>query len=314
MNPLSALYSAVVRRRNQLYDRGSLEIHRLQGPVVSIGNLAVGGSGKTPFLIALGELLQQRGVKFDVLSRGYGRATRGVRLVDPEGSPRDFGDETLLIARKLRVPVIIGEDRFSAGQLAEQKFGPHLHLLDDGFQHRQLARDFDIVMVTPSDAHDTLLPTGRLREPPSALGRADAVVLTNDTTTNGLPLTKQCIWRVSRSVVAPVISERCLAFCGIARPKNFFAELSAAGIMLSGTKVFADHHRYSRSNVQRLEALRRRSAASGFVTTEKDAINLEDFADELQPLHVIPVQMQLQEPDGAVEAILESLARRVTPA
>ena len=105
---------------------------------MSIGNLTVGGSGKTPFLIALGELLKERGVRFDVLTRGYGRATKGVALVDPEGSPRDFGDEPLLIARKLQVPVVVGEDRYAAGQFAEQKFGAQLHLLDDGFQHRRL--------------------------------------------------------------------------------------------------------------------------------------------------------------------------------
>ena len=187
MNPLSALYGAIVKARNDLYDRGALKIRRLQGPVVSIGNLTVGGSGKTPFLITLGELLKERGVAFDVLSRGYGRATKGVALVDPEGSPRDFGDEPLLIARKLRVPVIVGEDRYAAGQFAEQKFGTQLHLLDDGFQHRRLARDFDIVLIAPTDAEDLLLPTGRLREPLSSLARADAVVLTNDASHRGRP-------------------------------------------------------------------------------------------------------------------------------
>ncbi len=96
-----------------------------------------------------------------MLSRGYGRATKGVALVDPAGSPRDFGDEPLLIARKLGVPVIVGEDRYAAGRFAEEKFGPQLHLLDDGFQHRRLARDFDIVLVTPADAKDSLLPAGQ---------------------------------------------------------------------------------------------------------------------------------------------------------
>ena len=187
MNPLSALYGASVKARNDLYDRGALKIRRMPGPVVSIGNLTVGGSGKTPFLITLGELLKARGIGFDVLSRGYGRATKGVGLVDPEGSPRDFGDEPLLIARKLQVPVIVGEDRYAAGQFAEEKFGPQLHLLDDGFQHRRLARDFDIVLITPTDAGDSLLPTGRLREPLSSLSRADAVVLTNDGVEPGTP-------------------------------------------------------------------------------------------------------------------------------
>ena len=148
MNPLAALYGAAVRARNELYDRGTLTLSHLQGPVVSIGNLTVGGSGKTPFLILLGELLKEHSILFDVLSRGYRRLTTGVVLVDPLGSPREYGDEPLLIARKLGVPVIVGEDRYAAGRLGEEKFGPRLHLLDDGFQHRRLAREFDIVLAT----------------------------------------------------------------------------------------------------------------------------------------------------------------------
>ena len=310
MNPLASIYEAVVRTRNQLYDRGTLETRRLQGRVVSIGNLTVGGSGKTPFLIALGELLQQRGVAFDVLSRGYRRATRGVRLVNPEGSPRDFGDEPLLIARKLHVPVIVGEDRYSAGQFAEQTFGPQLHLLDDGFQHRQLARDFDIVLITPSDAQGKLLPAGRLREPLSSLSRCDAVVLTNDTALDGLPLFEQCVWRVSRGIVAPRLQGPCFAFCGIARPANFFADLSAAGITLSDTKGFSDHHRYVKSDIRKLQALRKRSGAVAFVTTEKDAINLGPLLAELEPLHIVPVKMNLRDSDGIVDAILARIVGR----
>ena len=106
------------------------------------------------------ELLKARGIRFDVLSRGYGRTTRGVRLVDPGGLPQDFGDEPLLIARRVQVPVIVGEDRYEAGRFAEARFGVRMHLLDDGFQHRSLARDYDIVLVMPEDARDHLLPSG----------------------------------------------------------------------------------------------------------------------------------------------------------
>src|SRR6202047_3182957 len=176
-NPLEAIYGAVVGARNAFYDRGWLRARTLQGSVVSVGNLSAGGSGKTPFVILLGELLKQRGIKFDVLSRGYGRKTRGVLQVDPGGLSRDFGDEPLLIARRLQVPVVVGEDRYKAGRFAEARFGPQIHLLDDGFQHRGLARHFDIVLVTPEDARDRLLPGGRLREPLGSLRRADAVVL-----------------------------------------------------------------------------------------------------------------------------------------
>ena len=310
MNPLSALYGAVVRARNRLYDRGSLTIHRLQGPVVSIGNLTVGGSGKTPLLITLGELLKQRGIPFDVLSRGYGRATRGVALVDPGGSPRDFGDEPLLMARKLQVPVVVGEDRYAAGQFAEAKFGPQLHLLDDGLQHRRLARDIDIVLITSADAKDSLPPGGRLREPLSSLSRADAVVLTNDTSSAELRLAKQLVWRVQRGIVPPATKEACFAFCGIARPQIFFDQLRAAGVVLAGTRSFRDHYFYRDSDLRRLLKLRGQSGATCLVTTEKDAINLGVQVAALQPLYIVPVKMRLEDSAAVVDALLATIRER----
>jgi tetraacyldisaccharide 4'-kinase len=303
VNPLSALYGAAVRVRNNLYDRGMLTANRLEGPVVSIGNLTVGGSGKTPFLILLGELLQQRGIAFDVLSRGYRRRTQGVALVDPDGSARDFGDEPLLIARKLGVHVIVGEDRRQAGELAEATFGPQLHLLDDGFQHRRLARDFDIVLVTPGDAQDSLLPSGRLREPIASLSRADVVVLTNDASAEGLQLQNQLVWRVRRDIVPPETLVRWFAFCGIARPENFFAQLQASQVVLAGTRSFRDH-------VRELHRLRQQAGAQAFVTTEKDAINLGSNLQALQPIHVVAVQMELEDADAALDAMLATIAAR----
>lgn len=310
MNPLSALFGVGVAVRNRLYDRGTLRTHRLQAPVVSVGSISTGGAGKTPFLITLGELLKQRGIAFNVLSRGYGRRTKGVALVDPTGSPQEFGDEPLLIARKLRVPVIVGEDRYAAGQFAEQKFGAQLHLLDDGFQHRRLARDFDIVLITPSDAQDSLLPTGRLREPLSCLSRADAIVLTNNASSHGLPITGQLVWKVRRGIVPPQTDEPCFAFCGIARPESFFEQLRAAGVMLSGTRSFRDHHAYSDSDVRELLTLRAQHGAASFVTTEKDAINLESHGAALAPLHVIPVRMELDDADAALTTLLAAIAAR----
>lgn len=310
MNPLSALYGAVVSVRNQLYDRGMIAIQHLEGPVISIGNLIVGGSGKTPFLILLGELLQQRGIPFDVLSRGYRRQTQGVAIVDPNGSARDFGDEPLLIARKLGVHVVVGEDRRQAGELAEATFGPQLHLLDDGFQHRQLARDFDIVLVTSTDAQDSLLPVGRLRELIASLARADAVVLTNDTPTHGLQRESQLVWRVRRDIIPPETLDPCFAFCGIARPDNFFAQLQAARVVLAGTRSFRDHYRYTDGDVHDLLRLRQQSGASVFVTTEKDTVNLGAHLAALRPIHAVPVRMQLEHADIAIDAMLATVAER----
>jgi tetraacyldisaccharide 4'-kinase len=310
VKPLSALYGAAVRLRNEFYDRSMLPVNRLEGPVVSIGNLAVGGAGKTPFLILLGELLQRRGIAFDVLSRGYRRKTQGVAIVDPNGSPSDFGDEPLLIARKLGVPVVVGEDRRQAGEMAETTFGPQLHLLDDGFQHRRLARDFDIVLVTHTDAQDSLLPSGRLREPIASLARADAVVLTNDTSADRLPLQKQLVWHVHRDIAPPETLEPWFAFCGIARPQNFFTQLEAAQVVLAGTRSFRDHHRYTGEDVRELQRLRQQAGAPAFVTTEKDAVNLGARLQALQPIHLVHVRMELEEADAALDAMLAALAER----
>src|ERR1700736_1357516 len=122
MNPLTGLYSAATELRNTMFDRGILKSYRLRRPVISVGNISVGGSGKTPFVISLGELLKQRGITFDVLSRGYGRETHGVLAVDPAGAARDFGDEPLLIARRLGCPVVVGESRYKAGMFAERNY------------------------------------------------------------------------------------------------------------------------------------------------------------------------------------------------
>ncbi len=309
-NPLSALYGAVVGGRNALYDSHLLRARALQGPVISIGNISAGGAGKTPFVILLGELLKARGIRFDVLSRGYGRESRGVLLVDPGGLPRDFGDEPLLIARRLLVPVVVGEDRYKAGRFAESKFGPQIHLLDDGFQHRGLARDFDIVLVTPEDARDTMLPVGRLREPVLALHRADAVVLASGASPESFPLVEKTIWRVRRGIVVENIPLRPMVFCGIARPQNFLLQLRAAGVDPAAEAFFRDHHAYNEKDIRELQQLKQRSEASGFVTTEKDAVNLGGYLDALAPLAVVRVKMELTDAANALDTMLRVIEER----
>ncbi len=310
MNPVSAIYGAVVGARNLLYDRGVLPARSLRGPVVSIGNLSVGGAGKTPFVILLGELLKARRVKFDVVSRGYSRETRGVLLVDPGGSSREFGDEPLLIARHLEVPVVVGEDRHAAGIFAETKFGPQLHLLDDGFQHRALARTFDIVLVTADDPRDRLLPVGRLREPLTSVRRADAIVLTSGAEPATFPLDGKLVWRVRRGITPANVPSRPVAFCGIARPQNFMLQLRKAGIEPAAEAVYRDHHAYTESDIRELLALRANSEAGGFVTTEKDAINLGAYYSALHPLAVAPVKMELLDAANAVDTMLRIVAER----
>jgi tetraacyldisaccharide 4'-kinase len=310
LNPLSGIYGGVVRARNELYERGLLRSQRLQGPVVSVGNLSAGGSGKTPFVILLGELLKARGIKFDVLSRGYGRRSRGVRLVDPAGLPQQFGDEPLLLARKLQVPVVVGEDRYDAGRFAEAKFGAQLHLLDDGFQHRALARDFDIVLVMPQDANDRLLPAGRLREPLHSLRRADAIVLASGASAEAFSVDGKQLWRVRRGIVPINIPSRPIVFCGIARPQNLVLQLRAANIEPVAEAFYRDHHAYSEKDIRDLRELKQRSEAGGFVTTEKDAVNLGGYLSALAPLAVVPVKMELSDAANALDTMLHKIGER----
>jgi tetraacyldisaccharide 4'-kinase len=310
LNPLSAIYGAAVGARNALYDRRWLRPRSLKGFVISVGNLSTGGSGKTPFVILLGELLKTRGIRFDVLSRGYGRKTRGGLLVDPGGLAQDFGDEPLLISRRLQAPVIVGEDRYAAGCFAEARFGPQIHLLDDAFQHRGLARDFDIVLVTPDDARDRLLPAGRLREPLDSLKRADAVVLTSGASADSFPLAEKVVWRVRRGIVATQVPARPIAFCGIARPHNFVLQLKTAGIDPVAEAFFRDHYVYTEEDIRDLIQLKQRSEAGGFVTTEKDAVNLGGYLSALTPLSVVPVKMELADSANALATMLRVIEKR----
>ena len=307
MNPFSAIFAAGVATRNALYDRGIFQVKKLTCPVVSIGNISVGGSGKTPFVIALGELLAKSGISFDVLSRGYGRASTEIAVVDHNGSPVQFGDEPLLIARKLQVPVIVGADRYQAGLLAERTFSSKLHLLDDGFQHRRLHRDFDIVLLPEEDQSGALLPTGRLREPITALDRADAVVLTEDPVKS---LKAISVWHARRAIELPPAAGRTIVFSGIARPRQFLNGLKSPQLEIAGTIVFRDHHRYQQRDIDRLLNLKKQTKAESFITTEKDLINLGTLASQLSPLMTARLRIELESPQQMVAEIIKTIEER----
>jgi tetraacyldisaccharide 4'-kinase len=305
MNPISTLFGAGVALRNALYRRHILKSHQLSRPVVSVGNLSVGGTGKTPFVIMLGGLLKQRGIEFDVLSRGYGRKSKEVLVVDPEGSPEQFGDEPLLMARKLQAPVVVGADRFQAGLLAESRFPQsRMHILDDGFQHLRVRRDFDIVLLSDEDFGEPLLPVGRLREPLSSLERADAVVLASNSL---VPLSAKSVWRVRRSMVFLQPMTRVVAFCGIARPHQFFSGLRKLGMDLAETLAFPDHHRFSRRDVRALLRAKQQTGAAGFITTDKDAVNLGELRSQLHTFETAGLEMELEEPSRAIDPMLRVL-------
>lgn len=312
LRPLSHIYGAIVAAKNALYDSRHLRIERLRWPVVSIGNLTVGGSGKTPFVIALVEEFKKRGIACDVLSRGYGRRTSSVRVVNPAGTAEEFGDEPLLIARRTGVPVIVGESRYAAGLKGESlaPAGPErIHILDDGFQHRNLARDFDIVMLDYEDLETHLLPAGRLREPVSSLSRADALAVAQPIALSE-ELRNIPQWSYRRIVEVPDEFARPLVFCGIARPQRFFADLRREGVEPAVHLAFADHHRYSAAGIEKLLRLRAKHNADGFLTTEKDLVRLGAFADKLAPIVAVRLSLAFDHPDQAVSEILSTVARR----
>jgi tetraacyldisaccharide 4'-kinase len=279
LTPLSWVYGSVVRARNARFDR--TPPLRLRWPVVSIGNLSVGGAGKTPLVVCLARLLQREGYHPDVLSRGYGRSQQTVERVDPAGSADRFGDEPLLIARSTGIPVYVGASRYEAGVLAESEAGGSgVHLLDDGFQHRELARDLDIVVMHRSDLQQRLLPAGRLREPLASLRRAGVVVLREEDaeleSTLRVHTRPECrFWRVRRILALPSPVHRAVAFCAVARPSEFFAGLAAAGAGVVEQVRFRDHHPYSMADIDRLVELGQRAGCDAFVTTAKDEVKLD---------------------------------------
>jgi tetraacyldisaccharide 4'-kinase len=320
MTPLLAgfalVYGSLVRAKNARFDR--MAAQRLRWPVVSIGNLSVGGAGKTPLVICLARLLERDGFRPDVLSRGYGRSSKEIERVDSAGDEKRFGDEPLLIARAAGVPVYVGASRYQAGQMAEAELkgeGRRVHLLDDGFQHRQLARDVDIVIMHRSDLHDRLLPAGRLREPLSSLERADVIVLRREDaeleSTLRVYVGKECrFWRVRRTLQNLSPAERVLAFCAIARPVEFYAALAAAGVEVVERKSFRDHRRYRAADIERLAELGRRHRCDAFVTTAKDEVKLDaDMRRRLSavaPLRIASLVVEMEDED-AVRAQLSAL-------
>jgi len=296
--PFTPLYRLGLAVRERKFRPGSRSIQRLQWPVVSIGNLSTGGSGKTPLTIALAKALTAHGLHVDVLSRGYGRRSAFPLPVDPNGTAEDFGDEPLEIARAAGVPVYIAAERYQAGLLAEAAASAGVHILDDGFQHRQLARDVDILLLSRTDLDDRLLPIGNLREengaPVKSLG-SDAK-----------------IWRLHRRMDIPTIDGPVAAFCGIARPQQFFLGLEAAGLRVAARLAFGDHHRYSTDDARRIEREARSVGATAILTTEKDHVRLGALAAAFKPslpLRTVPLRIEIENEDAAVNWLIDRIKR-----
>ncbi len=320
--PLTPLYRLALAIRELRVEKGWEPVRRLRYPVISIGNLSTGGSGKTPLTIALAQALTGRGLNVDVLSRGYGRQSELAARVDPYGAAEEFGDEPLLIAQEAGVPVYVAAQRYQAGLLAEAAHigseGDLVHLLDDGFQHRQLHRDVDVLLLNEQDLTDRLLPAGNLREPLSAFRRATVLAVPADEPEvdrflsetlpidrgSELPRWTEPIWRIKRVVEVPPVDGPIFAFCGIARPEQFFEGLESAGLEVAGMIAFADHHSYTTSDLDRLVAAARASGAIALISTEKDRVRLGKLAATLPaslPLKIAKLRIEIEDEAAAVD-------------
>jgi len=331
IDTLSAAYSAAAAWRRRWYARDPSRRRRLARPVISVGNLRVGGSGKTPIVAHIARLLVECGERPMILTRGYARriARDGVTVVsDGErilASLDEAGDEPLMLAASLsRVPVLVSADRYLAGTLGERRFGATVHLLDDGFQHFELERDIDLLLVSEDDLSDRPLPAGRLREGLAAAAYADAALVTAgyDTAAERIARGIQVpiVFRITRSIGAPrsltgtkesvvvPTGSRVFVVAGIALPERFITDIAAAGWTIAGTMEFRDHHRFTAYDAARIDAAARASASAIVLTTEKDAVRLAACRLDDLPIASVPLVVGVEPPDRFRGWLLERLA------
>jgi len=313
---MSLAFRLMVGARDKLYQRGLLQTYRLEYPVISVGNLTTGGTGKTPLVILLAQRFREEGFRPVVLSRGYKRKSSGVVVVSTGSGPLVSwdvaGDEPFLIAKRTSgVAVVVGADRYVAGQAAAEQNLGNLFILDDGFQHRRLYRNVDLVTIDPDEwaAGEQLLPLGRWREPKEALTRADAAIVQSGTELPELPVPSfhietviDGLFRGDTPVSPKTLKNRSVtAFAGIAKPLRFFSALESMGISLKHRLRFPDHHSYSIREVDTLPG-------EIHITTEKDAVRLESLADTDEPnfLH-LRISAKIPELERLMELIRSRL-------
>jgi len=305
---LGSLFGSAAALRVAAYRRGLLPRARLAGPVVSVGNLSLGGSGKTPVVRRVAEILRDAGEAVAVLSRGYGGRHRAGALVVSDGSKvlatvEEAGDEPVMLARALPgVVVAVGPRRDEVGRAVETRFGPRVHVLDDGFQHLRLERALDLLCLDVRDLEDRPLPAGRLRERASAEGRAHLVLLTRLEAASASEidalegrLGAGRTFRVERHAAgwrtidgaAAGEPRRAFLLAGIARPERFAADAAAAGVDVVGSAFFPDHHRFQASELADVARRARAAHAEAILTTAKDAVRLEVARPEELGLPVV---------------------------
>jgi tetraacyldisaccharide 4'-kinase len=323
--PLALPYGAAVHLRARAYRKGILKQHRLEGTVISVGNLTVGGTGKTPMVIWIAERLVAEGKSTGILTRGY----RG-NLPSPTSrnasSEVSRSDEAQLMRARLgeRVAFGIGPGRFERGRELERR-GVKWFVLDDGFQHLQLARDADVVLIDATNPFGGghVLPAGRLREPRMALARADVIVITRS---HHAPAIEAAVRRDSDApifyarpeldaVLAPfhphlteqdAHDRKLFAFCAIGNPAAFVADLRDWGFQVAGHRFFPDHHRYTARDINEIEREARATGAGGVICTEKDSFNYSGVWRSID-LWVCQISMHVDRPDDFWRALLAAI-------
>ncbi len=331
----SGLFASAVRARNALYDAGWLPVRRLPCPAISIDNLTVGGTGKTPLCSHLAGVLTEAGYRAAVISRGYGRAGgSGPRIVSDGRAlltdPRLAGDEPYLIARdNPSVAVAVGADRIEAARLLLRSFPAEVLLLDDAFQHRRVRRDIDLLLVDGRDpwGNGRMLPLGPLREPPGSVNRADALVLTRSD--GRVPavlapilerhhphldvfhalIEPRALVRQDGESLAPVALKglAAFAFSGIARPERFERQLGDLGIRVVGARRFRDHHRYRRRDIEDVARAARDGKVDVLVTTDKDLVRVDDWPTGSPPLYALSLRIIFPEGSDLPAWLLDRL-------
>jgi len=318
LSPASLLFGVIVWLRNLAYTKGWLRSYTVPAPVVSVGNLTVGGTGKTPMVIALAGFFMEQGYHVGIVSRGFRRKSRGVRLVSDGktlfANAQESGDEPYLMAEQLRrAVVIVGEDRVSAARMAVDRFGCNLILADDAFQHRRLHRDADVVLwaADQNPKGQFILPSGRLREPLNAIRRADFLLFTRAATLPvyhrcfeqyghirhqaSVPMYLQAIWDIRNNEVIRELTfknQRILAFCGLGCPEQFFEAIKRLEPEIIDTITFPDHHAYSSRDVKRILRGQQKKNDQYLVTTRKDWIKLKTIWPSERPLYVVEMELR----------------------
>jgi tetraacyldisaccharide 4'-kinase len=323
--PLGLLYGWIAAQRVARYRSGRSPQARLRGPVISVGNLSVGGSGKTPVVAHVATLLRDADVRVAILSRGYGGRFHGDCLVvsdggDPLCDAATAGDEPWMLARDVPGAIVaVGPRRDVVGRAVEERFGRCVHVLDDGFQHLRLHRDLDLLCVGASDEARWPLPAGPLREFAEAARRADIVLLTRADSADEARLAALeerhgrertlRVWQRPRGFFdsdgAPVDApRRPFLVSGIAGPKRFEADVRGLCTDLAGHAVFRDHHAFGAAEIAEISLRARAAAADAFVTTAKDWVRWPQMKLEL-PVHVLRLGLEVQDSERLRERLVD---------